>query len=620
MDEAQLLKLRQWAGKYLFATMGGLTIAMVVGVIYFPALKIGFWSDDYAFVETAARLPLEEYLVWYFDPRVQALWYRPIPGMLFWIEWLTFRGDARGYHLVYVLIHCANCLLLYALAARVTRRWHFGLVSAVVYAGLSVYSLAVMRPSDETALAALFYLLAILFWLSFLSEYRWRYYVLAFFSFILALFSKEASVTLPIMMFLVDRLLVGGQIQPKQLLKRYLPFALALIPYLIFEFTWLPDSQYRTNLGYGLGLHVFSILGEYLTRLAFPWGLNPSWNYLWLSFVAAVFALCIIKRRDRGLLFLLTGSLVTLAPYVPFQFVFPRFLYVPTMFSAMSIGALFIWLQKTLNLRWQTVALAGMLASLVIVNGLGTGNDIDWLNRFAREVRLPLRTVSQRHPNFPDDTLLYFIDPPVPLYSGMFFLRYGSQVSVGGDIGIYKSMWRSVLSEPAHLRRHSAAYVFYFDDGGEMKEQSVSLEDTTKVEPALPVNFQSAIQLEGYEIASARVRRGEALVLLLYWQATGKVNQDYTVFAHLLNGNGQMVAGVDHQPRNGNMPTHRWRMNERVVDWIIIPISDDIPSRSDYRLEFGWYDQTTLQRLGIIDSSEHVYSDGIIIEPLAVSD
>lgn len=158
----------------LLPILGGIVIALVVNVTYFGARRIGFWSDDYAFIEVAARLSFLENLVWYFDPRLQSLWYRPIPGMFWWFEWQIFRDNPLGYHLVYVFIHSANCLLLYAIVTHILKNWLTGFVSALVYTGIGVYSHAVLRPSDETALASLFYLMTILCWLHFLSERRWQ--------------------------------------------------------------------------------------------------------------------------------------------------------------------------------------------------------------------------------------------------------------------------------------------------------------------------------------------------------------------------------------------------------------------------------------------------------------
>lgn len=597
--------------------IGGLIIGVVVAMTYFAAWRIGFWSDDYAFIEVAARLSFVENLVWYFDPRLQSLWYRPIPGMLWWFEWRLFGADPFGYHLVYVLIHVINCLLLYAITSRILKDYLVGFVSALLYAGISVYSYAVLRPSDETALAVLFYLLAILFWVNFLFEQRVRHFGLAYVFFLLALLSKEASVTLPVMFFLIDRLLIGEHASLGSLIRRYALFVLVLIPYLAFELTLVPNTQYRINLGYELGLHIFTTLGQYLGYLAVPWRI-PHLEYVGLASAVLVMVYAVIQFKSRYLVFGALGLFLTLAPYIPFQFVFTRFLYLPMMFPAVMLGAILVRLgRKTSSLHWIGVFVSAINSLLVVLNGLQTSVEIVNLEHFARECRLPLRTISQRHPVFPPNTFLYFIDPPVPLYSGMFYLRYGSHVKVGGDIGIYDSLWKNIPPKPANLCNYDSTFVFYFDDRGEMKESRAVCPENVIIEPLPPIDFESSIQLEGYEVVNSQVRRNQDLIVLLYWRAKDYVPLDYTVFAHLLDHTGNIVTGVDGQPRGGKKRTGSWRVGERIVDWIILPIPEELVP-SEYTLVFGLYDLKTMQRLGIIDTNGQVFSDRVIVYPISV--
>lgn len=596
--------------------VGGLTIGIVVLITYFAAWRIGFWSDDYAFIEVAARLSFIENLLWYFDPRLQSLWYRPIPGMLWWFEWRLFGADPLGYHLVYVLIHFVNCLLLYVITTFLLKDWLIGFVAAVVYAGISVYSYAVLRPSDETALSVLFYLLAILFWVKFLFEHRLRSLGFAYVFFLLALLSKESSVTLPVMLFLVDRLLVQRHVSLGLLIRRYLPFVVVLIPYLAFEFTLAPNTQYRINLGYELGLHIFTTLGQYLAYLALPWRI-PEAEYIWLALVGLGIAYALIRFKNRYLFFGILGVFITLAPYLPFQFVFTRFLYLPMMFPAVILGTILVQVGRK---TWQTqtrVFIPGTLSLLVFLNGLQTATEIVDLERFARECRLPLRTISQRHPAFPPNTFLYFIDPPVPLYSGMFYLRYGPQVKVGGDIGVYDSLWKNIPPKSADLCNYEAAFVFYFDEYGKMRESRAVCHGNVMVEPLPPLDFESSIHLEGYEVVNREVRPSQDLIVLLYWRAKDHIPLDYTVFAHLLDRDGNMVAGADSQPRGGKKRTSSWRVGEPIVDWIILPVPEDL-AHAEYILAFGLYDLKTMQRLGITDTNGQVFSDRVIIYPISV--
>jgi hypothetical protein len=183
-------------------------LAAVVLVTYHAALRLNFYGDDYSFLEIAGRSSLAQYLAFYFDPRLQTGWYRPLQGMLFGIEWVLFGGNAVGYHLVNVLVHLANVLLLFALVQTVSQKWRVAFLSALVYAGLPLYGVAVFWPGDADFLLTFFYLSSLLFWVVHLQQGKRRFFILSFLFFLLALLTKEFGVTLPVMLFLVDRLLL----------------------------------------------------------------------------------------------------------------------------------------------------------------------------------------------------------------------------------------------------------------------------------------------------------------------------------------------------------------------------------------------------------------------------
>ena len=110
-------------------------LAAVVLITYHSTLRLNFYGDDYSFLEIAGRSSLAQYLAFYFDPRLQTGWYRPLQGMIFGFEWVLFGGNPFGYHLVNVLVHLANCLLLFAIAELIMRRWRVAFLSALIYAG-----------------------------------------------------------------------------------------------------------------------------------------------------------------------------------------------------------------------------------------------------------------------------------------------------------------------------------------------------------------------------------------------------------------------------------------------------------------------------------------------------
>lgn len=108
---------------------------------------------------------------------------------------------------------------------------------------------------------------------------------------------------------------------------------------------------------------------------------------------------------------------------------------------------------------------------------------------------------------------------------------------------------------------------------------------------ALAAEFGSMIRLLGYDLApepSAQVPADNALTLTLYWQATSEVDRDYTVFAHLVDEDGQIVAQGDGPPMDGGYPTSHWDNGEILTDVHKLEFQAGLPAGS-YRLLVGLY-------------------------------
>ena len=122
--------------------------------------------------------------------------------------------------------------------------------------------------------------------------------------------------------------------------------------------------------------------------------------------------------------------------------------------------------------------------------------------------------------------------------------------------------------------------------------------------PMQPISatFGTAIQLQGYEVANGRMgeeannSQPRNLAISLYWLAIATPDRDYTVFIHLLDEAGNIVAGSDSQPINGQYPTSIWSPHERLLDLHTLTIPSDLPS-GQYYLTVGLYHQPSGQRL-----------------------
>jgi hypothetical protein len=99
-------------------------------------------------------------------------------------------------------------------------------------------------------------------------------------------------------------------------------------------------------------------------------------------------------------------------------------------------------------------------------------------------------------------------------------------------------------------------------------------------------------------------------MLTLYWQAVGEMDTDYTVFVHLVDGNGTVWGQHDSVPMNGTYPTTLWQPGEFVTDAHPLTLPPGLPP-GDYRLEVGMYQVETGLRLAVAGSGDKITLDKI---------
>ena len=125
------------------------------------------------------------------------------------------------------------------------------------------------------------------------------------------------------------------------------------------------------------------------------------------------------------------------------------------------------------------------------------------------------------------------------------------------------------------------------------------------IETPLTATFGSEISLLGYNLSPV-VKNSATLELI--WQANTEPTADYTVFVHLLTGNGRCDPCVwqqDSQPQQGQSPTSRWQTGQVIIDTYQLTFPPDANSGS-YPIEIGLYIAETGQRLQLNDSGDVV--------------
>jgi hypothetical protein len=109
--------------------------------------------------------------------------------------------------------------------------------------------------------------------------------------------------------------------------------------------------------------------------------------------------------------------------------------------------------------------------------------------------------------------------------------------------------------------------------------------------PKIPLEATvgDGITLIGYDILPETIRPGASLYVQYHWQVSAPPATDWTVFTHMVDAGGQVVAGFDSPPGRGSLVTTRWRAGWRVLDEYELLLPAELPA-GDYTLRMGLYD------------------------------
>ena len=128
----------------------------------------------------------------------------------------------------------------------------------------------------------------------------------------------------------------------------------------------------------------------------------------------------------------------------------------------------------------------------------------------------------------------------------------------------------------------------------------------------LKANFAGQVSLLGYQVGQPTP--GQNLPVTLYWQAQGVIPVDYTVFMHMLDSSGQIVAQADAPPKAGWLPTTWWDPGKTVADEHTLILPAALPA-GDYHLQVGLYVPETGERLPLDASGQDAVDLGSLRVP-----
>ena len=127
-------------------------------------------------------------------------------------------------------------------------------------------------------------------------------------------------------------------------------------------------------------------------------------------------------------------------------------------------------------------------------------------------------------------------------------------------------------------------------------------------EPVPAPDAPVAMWANGITLAQATINQdadGPTGVTLDWWSGT-TVQQDYTLFVQVLDGENHVLAQMDQEPRpvgsRWQRPTSTWRAGDAIPDTVTWPPAD---TSAWTQVIAGWYDAEGV-RLPLADGQDHV--------------
>ena len=350
---------------------------------------------------------------WSFTGQGPTNYYRPMMSLGYLICYQIFGRSALGFHLVNVVLHVAVVGALFLLTAQLFHSRGLAFWASVLFALHPIHTESVAWISGVTDLElTVFYLLAFYLFVKSArpagkSDRRTQLAMLA--AFLLAAFSKEQALTLPLLATLYEHGVRADRRETtwSQKISRYDLLWIGGAAYVVVR-VWLlrafaPLSQFPDLTHFQAALSAVALLGQYFWKLLFPVHLCAfyvfhksvslgDWRVLagGAACIAYLVLFFLLWKRARELAFALVWLLLTLAPVLNANWVgenvfAERYLYLPSVgfcWLAASAG-LWVWSKIAANRpTWKTAyALAlGVLAVLCVAR-IVTRNR-DWHDNF----------------------------------------------------------------------------------------------------------------------------------------------------------------------------------------------------------------------------------------------
>lgn len=383
-------------------------IACLAFAVFAGTLRAGFvWDDSAQIVKNSALKDLHN-IPRFFTTGVWDLlyshavanYYRPIMYVMYALVYHLFGPQATTFHLLNVLFHALDAVLVYLLTLRLFRASRMALITGLIFAVHPIHTEAVAWIAALPELVfTCFYLLAFYFYLKSQeapsTALGWRIAsVLAFF---VSLLSKEMAFTLPLLLMAYECLHLGQRFA--KAMRRVVWYLIPAGVCLVMRFHALsgiaPLHQFSEMPSYQFALSVVALVGQYWWKLLAPIRLNAFYVFLpnrsvfdpHVSLALAAeaglaWAMWKLRRSGNRQWFSIAWVFLTLVPVlyvhgVGLNVFTERYLYLPSVGFCWLIAYLLLKVPKRGLAAGLLVALTALLSARTVVRAQVWNNEYD---------------------------------------------------------------------------------------------------------------------------------------------------------------------------------------------------------------------------------------------------
>ncbi|MBI4690088.1 MAG: tetratricopeptide repeat protein [Nitrospirae bacterium] len=305
-------------------------LILLVIIAFANSLQNSFVWDDHNLIlnNPKINIPVKEMpllfktTLWELSKGVRDVYYRPLVSLLFVLNYKIWGPTPMGFHLINILFHFINAILVYRVGLLLLdsdNKKLISLMAASIFAVHPVHNESVGRPAAGEPLFGLF---IILFLYLFLRDRRY----LSWIAFFLALLSKEAAVMLPFALVILTIYKKGI----KRGVAEIIPYISLVGIYLIIR-AMVVDFVWGSKIDQPVSAWIFTMAAatlDYTRLLIIPYPLSPYYPARWYMSVfetKVIFALLTLTtvsfigfkiRKDKVMLFLLVFVFIMVVPVI----------------------------------------------------------------------------------------------------------------------------------------------------------------------------------------------------------------------------------------------------------------------------------------------------------------